>query len=66
MSFTNATRDPRHSFSLLYLLATGQTGAINPKTGQPYIGTATDPATGRPFQSGAIAGGKLDWDNASS
>jgi outer membrane receptor for ferric coprogen and ferric-rhodotorulic acid len=66
LSFTNATRDPRHSFSLLYLLATGQTGAINPKTGQPYVGTATDPATGRPFQSGAIVGGKLDWDNASS
>lgn len=53
LSFTNATRDPRHSFSLLYLLATDQAGATNPKTGAPYPG-------------GAIVNGKLDWDNASS
>lgn len=53
LSFTNATRDPRHSFSLLYLLATDQAGAINPKTGAAYPG-------------GAIVNGKLDWDNASS
>ena len=53
LSFTNATRDPRHGFSLLYLLATNQAGATNPKTGAAYPG-------------GAIVNGKLDWDNASS
>ena len=53
LSFTNATRDPRHNFSLMYLLATGQAGATNPKTGAAYPG-------------GAIANGKLTWDNASS
>ncbi len=53
LSFTNATRDPRHNFSLMYLLATDQAGATNPKTGAAYPG-------------GAIVNGKLDWDNASS
>ena len=53
LSFTNATRDPLHSFSLLYLLATNQAGAVNPKPGAAYPG-------------GAIANGKLSWDNASS
>ncbi len=53
LSFTNATRDPRHNFSLMYLLATNQAGATNPKTGAAYPG-------------GAIANGKLTWDNASS
>ena len=53
LSFTNATRDPRHNYSLLYMLATNQTGATNPKTGAAYPG-------------GAIVNGKLDWDNASS
>jgi outer membrane receptor for ferric coprogen and ferric-rhodotorulic acid len=51
LSFSNATRDPRHTFSLPYLLATQQTGATNPKTGAPYPG-------------GVIANGKLDWENA--
>ncbi len=53
LSFTNATRDPRHNFSLMYLLATNQAGATNPKTGAAY-------------PSGAIANGKLSWANASS
>ncbi len=53
LSFTNATRDPRHAFSLLYLLATNQAGAANPKTGAAY-------------PAGPIVNGKLDWDNASS
>ena len=53
LSFTNATRDPRHSFSILYLLATNQDGATNPKTGAAY-------------PAGPIVGGKLSWDNASS
>ena len=53
LSFTNATRDPRHNFSLPYLLATNQAGATNPKTGAAYPG-------------GAIANGKLSWDNAAS
>ena len=53
LSFTNATRDPRHNFSLPYLLATGQAGATNPKTGAAYPG-------------GAIANGKLDWNNSAS
>jgi outer membrane receptor for ferric coprogen and ferric-rhodotorulic acid len=51
LSFTNATRDPRHNFSLPYLLATNQAGAVNPKTGTAYPG-------------GAIANGKLSWENA--
>lgn len=51
LSFTNATRDPRHNFSLPYLLASNQAGAINPSTGIPYPG-------------GAIANGKLTWENA--
>jgi outer membrane receptor protein involved in Fe transport len=53
LGFTNATRDPRHNFALQYLLATGQAGATNPKTGAPY-------------PAGAIANGRLSWDNASS
>ena len=53
LSFTNATRDPRHNFSLMYLLATDQAGATNPKTGAAY-------------PAGAIVNGKLDWYNASS
>lgn len=53
LSFTNATRDPRHNYSLLYLLATGQAGATNPATGAAYPG-------------GAIVNGKLNFDNASS
>src|SRR5688572_2134837 len=53
LSFTNATRDPRHNYSLLYLLATNQGGATNPETGQPY-------------PAGAIVNGLLSYDNASS
>jgi outer membrane receptor for ferric coprogen and ferric-rhodotorulic acid len=53
LSFTNATRDPRHNYSLLYLLATDQAGATNPRTGQPYPG-------------GPIVNGLLNYDNASS
>lgn len=53
LSFGSTARDPRHNYSLLYLLATNQAGATNPKTGQPYPG-------------GAIVNGKLDWNNASS
>ena len=51
VSFTNATRDPRHNYSLAYLLATNQAGATNP-------------ATGAPFPGGAIANGRLTWENA--
>ena len=53
LGFTNATRDPRHNFALGYLLATGQAGATNPKTGAAYPG-------------GAIANGNLDWSNVDS
>ena len=53
LSFTNATRDPRHAFSLSYLLATDQAGATNPKTGAPY-------------PAGAVANGKLNWANTAS
>jgi outer membrane receptor protein involved in Fe transport len=53
LGFTNATRDPRHNFSLQYLLATNQAGATNPRTGAPY-------------PAGAIANGNLNWNNASS
>jgi outer membrane receptor protein involved in Fe transport len=53
LSFTNATRDPRHNFSLMYLLATNQAGATDPKTGAAY-------------PAGPVVNGKLDWDNASS
>src|SRR5690606_33138176 len=38
LSFTNATRDPRHNFSLQYLLATDQAGANHPVTGEPFPG----------------------------
>ena len=53
LGFTNATRDSRHNFALQYLLATNQAGATNPTTGVPY-------------PAGAIANGRLSWDNASS
>ncbi|MDO8539000.1 MAG: TonB-dependent receptor plug domain-containing protein [Opitutaceae bacterium] len=53
LSFGNATRDPRHNYSLLYLLATDQAGATNPRTGQPY-------------PAGPIVNGRLSYDNASS
>lgn len=53
LNFANAARDPRHNFSLSYLLATDQAGAVNPKTGVAYPG-------------GAVLNGMLSWDNASS
>lgn len=53
LNFTNATRDPRHVYSLAYLLATNQAGATNPKTGAAYPG-------------GAVVNGLLDWDNQQS
>lgn len=53
LSFTNATRDPRHNYSLLYLLATDQAGATNPRTGAAY-------------PAGPIVNGLLSYDNASS
>jgi outer membrane receptor protein involved in Fe transport len=53
LGFTNATRDPRHNFSLEYLLASNQAGATNPKTGAVY-------------PAGVIANGRLTWENAGS
>jgi outer membrane receptor protein involved in Fe transport len=53
LSFTNATRDPRHNYALNYLLAVNKAGA-------------TDPVTGAAYPGGAIANGHLSWDNASS
>ncbi|MEO7319347.1 MAG: TonB-dependent receptor, partial [Chthoniobacteraceae bacterium] len=53
LSFTNATRDPRHNYALPYLLATNQAGAINPNTGVAY-------------PAGAIANGNLSWNNSAS
>jgi outer membrane receptor protein involved in Fe transport len=67
LSFTSGTqRDPRQNFSLLYMLATNQAGANNPKTGLPYQGTATNAATGQLYQLGPITNGLLDYSNASS
>jgi outer membrane receptor for ferric coprogen and ferric-rhodotorulic acid len=40
LSFPAAVADPRNGQNLLYLLTTGQTGAINPKTGAAYPGGA--------------------------
>jgi outer membrane receptor for ferric coprogen and ferric-rhodotorulic acid len=53
LSFTNATRDPRHNYSLLYLLATNQAGPVNPSTGTAY-------------PAGPVVNGLLSFDNASS
>ncbi|MEQ1918963.1 MAG: TonB-dependent receptor, partial [Elusimicrobiota bacterium] len=50
IAFTNAATDPRHNFGLAYLMRNGLAGAINPATGQPW-------------PRGAIADGKLTWDN---
>lgn len=67
LSFSNGTqKDPRQNYSLLYMLATGTAGANDPVTGQPYMGTAINPATGQRYQLGPIANGLLSWDNASS
>jgi outer membrane receptor for ferric coprogen and ferric-rhodotorulic acid len=40
VSFPSSVADPRNGQSLLYLVATGQTGAINPATGLAYPGGA--------------------------
>jgi outer membrane receptor protein involved in Fe transport len=50
IAFTNAATDPRHNYGLAYLMRNGLAGAINPATGQPW-------------PRGAIADGKLTWDN---
>ena len=50
IAFTNTATDPRHNFGLAYMLRNGLAGAINPATGQPW-------------PRGAIADGKLTWDN---
>ena len=53
LNFGNTSNDPRHNFSLPFLLATNRAGANDPVTGAPYPG-------------GAIADGGLTWDNANS
>jgi outer membrane receptor protein involved in Fe transport len=53
IAFTNTATDPRHNFGLPYMLRNGLAGAINPATGQPW-------------PRGAIADGKLTWDNLNS
>lgn len=53
IAFTNTATDPRHNFGLAYMLRNNLTGEINPATGQPW-------------PRGAIANGKLTWDNLNS
>jgi outer membrane receptor for ferric coprogen and ferric-rhodotorulic acid len=53
VSFPSALNDPRSGRSLTYLIATGQQGAINPATGQPFPG-------------GALVNGNLSERNAQS
>lgn len=53
IAFTNATIDPRHNYGLAYLLYNNMAGA-------------NDPVTGNPYPRGAIANGKLTWDNLNS
>jgi outer membrane receptor for ferric coprogen and ferric-rhodotorulic acid len=53
IAFTNTATDPRHNFGLAYMLRNGLAGE-------------TSPATGQPWPRGAIAGGKLTWDNINS
>ena len=53
IAFTNTATDPRHNFGLAYMMRNGLTGPINPATGQPWA-------------KGAIADGKLTWDNLNS
>ena len=50
IAFTNAATDPRHNFGLAYMLRNNLAGAVNPATGQPW-------------PRGAIANGRLTWDN---
>jgi outer membrane receptor protein involved in Fe transport len=49
VNFGNTTNDPRSGESLAYLVATGQSGANNPATGQPFS------------KYGAVDNGHLDW-----
>ena len=53
IAFTNAATDPRHLYGLGYLLRNNLAGAFHPDSGQPW-------------PRGAIAGGKLTWDNLNS
>ena len=53
IAFTNTATDPRHNFGLAYMLRNNLTGATNPATGQPW-------------PRGAVANGKLTWDNINS
>ena len=53
LKFDPALQDPRMNHSLTYLLATNQTGAINPVDGRAYPG-------------GPIANGKVTWENLNS
>ena len=50
IAFTNDATDPRHNFGLAYMLRNNLTGPVNPATGQPW-------------PRGAIANGRLTWDN---
>lgn len=53
IAFTNTATDPRHNFGLAYMLRNNLAGALNSATGQPW-------------PRGAIADGKLTWDNINS
>jgi outer membrane receptor protein involved in Fe transport len=53
LNLSNASTDPRHNYSLTFLLATNRAGAI-------------DPVTGARFPGGAVADGGLDWGNVNS
>ncbi|MFM7752518.1 MAG: TonB-dependent receptor plug domain-containing protein, partial [Opitutaceae bacterium] len=53
IAFTNTATDPRHNFGLAYMMRNNLAGEINPATGQPW-------------PRGAIANGKLTWDNLNS
>jgi outer membrane receptor protein involved in Fe transport len=53
LNYTNANNDPRHNYSLAYLLATNRHGE-------------TDPVTGARYPGGAIANGGLNWGNLNS
>lgn len=64
VNFGGTANDQRDLLNIGYLLATGQTGAINPKTGEPY--EHVDETTGEFVASGPIANGKLTWKNYAS
>jgi len=54
VNFGSTAADPRNGYNLGYLILTGQTGAINPSTGQPYS------------TFGAIDNGHLNWRTVNS